>query len=61
MTMITNSNYKIITLGRKLITESSKHLTYNIANDKITLPELTFSKVVHIAGKAHVFPKTEKA
>lgn len=51
--------YSIVTIGRKKITESDFHLLYDITSPNLRLLNFRFTKVVHVAGKAHMIPKTE--
>lgn len=52
--------YKVVTFGRTKINDSFIHISGNITDEKMELPDLEYEKVIHIAGKVHVFPKTEK-
>lgn len=51
--------YTIYTLGRTK-TPSKHHITEDIKNPNIKLPNIDFLHVVHVSGKAHVYPKTEE-
>jgi nucleoside-diphosphate-sugar epimerase len=53
-------DYKVVTFGRTKVNASLIHISGNITDKKMDLPDLEYEKVIHIAGKAHVFPKTEK-
>lgn len=50
--------YNVYTLGRTKISEKH-HITADIKDSSIKLPNIDFCHVVHISGKAHVYPKTE--
>ncbi len=55
-----SKNYNVFTLGRKKITNSTKHIFWDCSNDIPKIEDIEFSKVIHIAGKAHIVPKTEE-
>lgn len=48
--------YQVWTLGRK--TNSNHHISCDISTSSIELPDIYFEKVIHVAGKAHIIPKT---
>lgn len=52
-----NSN-SILTLGRSHLKNSKNHTICDIAKNIPILPSIPIHKVIHIAGKAHTFPKT---
>ena len=49
---------RIYSLGRKSIGEN--HITADFKNPIFTLPQVYYSKVIHLAGKAHMLPRTEE-
>lgn len=52
---------EIYTIGRNPVGDSFKHIIADISTAKIELPDdIFFEKVIHLAGKAHVFPKNKK-
>lgn len=54
------ANFATFTLGRSPVASSTQHITHNLSDQAFTLPDEHFQKVVHVAGKAHSFPKTEE-
>ena len=53
-------NWDIVSVGRRSISSRHFHIDCDLSNQVLTLPNVPFDKVVHVAGKAHVFPKTQK-
>lgn len=53
------ADYNIYTLGRSPVKNVEKHLFCDLAEEIINLEGMSFSKVIHVAGKAHSIPKTE--
>jgi len=55
------AHYHVVALGRKNNTTSGKspQIYCDLSEDVPIFPAETFDKVVHIAGKAHVFPKSK--
>ena len=49
-----NENYEVIKVGRSLTSDINIDISLN------KLPEIDVDYVIHVAGKAHVIPKTEK-
>jgi len=54
-----NKGYIVYTLGRTKISPKY-HITADIKNTTIQLPNIYFHHVVHVSGKAHVYPKTNE-
>jgi nucleoside-diphosphate-sugar epimerase len=49
----------VYSIGRST-SNNVENIIANIANEIPLLPDVFFEKVIHIAGKAHIFPKTEE-
>ena len=49
-----NTNYELIKVGRSLTSDINIDISLN------KLPEIDVDYVIHVAGKAHVIPKTEE-
>lgn len=48
-----NTHYSVYSIGR------NEHISTDLAENVPIIPNEWYDKVIHIAGKAHVFPKTE--
>jgi GlcNAc-P-P-Und epimerase len=55
LTVLPNK-FNIYTIGRTLT--GLNHIHADIAVQPIVLPDITFKKIIHLAGKAHSYPKT---
>lgn len=54
-----SNNYLTYNIGRKPTIEAN-HIICELSNSFPILPNIPFEKIIHIAGKAHVFPKTKE-
>ena len=53
-----SKNNTIWTIGRTLTPYN--HIKGDLKKDKISLPELIFDTIIHLAGKAHSYPRTNE-
>lgn len=54
-------NYSITNIGRSPnVKENIETISIDLSKEVPVLPTRTYEKIVHIAGKAHVFPKTKE-
>lgn len=49
----------VYTLGRTVLRNVNSHTHWDIGNDLPTIEQVEYQQVVHVAGKAHMIPKTE--
>ncbi len=55
---VLSKEHDVYTLGR---TQTFfKNIDADLSNQNILLPEVSFEHIVHLAGKAHSYPKTDK-
>jgi nucleoside-diphosphate-sugar epimerase len=55
-----NGDWHIYTIGRNLVSKSHAHIDCDLSDEVPNIPDVKFDKVIHVAGKAHVFPKKQK-
>jgi GlcNAc-P-P-Und epimerase len=55
-----NGSWDIVSIGRHSVLGNHVHLSCDLASQVPTIPDSYYEKVVHVAGKAHVFPKTKE-
>ena len=58
MCQVLSKDNNIWTLGRT--PTAYNHIESDLSNASIKLPKVEFKQVIHLAGKAHSYPKTEK-
>jgi GlcNAc-P-P-Und epimerase len=56
----TKEGWQVYTLGRNPMPQSYLHINCDLANETPNIPDIFFDKVIHVAGKAHSFPKTQE-
>jgi nucleoside-diphosphate-sugar epimerase len=53
-------DWDIVSVGRRTINSRHVHIDCDLSNQVPTLPNVPFDKVIHVAGKAHIFPKSQE-
>jgi GlcNAc-P-P-Und epimerase len=52
--------WQVYTLGRNPVPQSYLHIECDLSTETPSIPDIAFEKVIHVAGKAHSFPKTQE-